>query len=64
MLNDEFHKDPQLTTSLDQYEVVMPNQLINFKKSRWQRFIQYLAYPTKAPLEPICTSSVGFTLLK
>ncbi|MGN4124740.1 hypothetical protein ACMGD3_06930 [Lysinibacillus sphaericus] len=42
----------------------MSKQLINYKKSRWQRFIQYLASPTKDPLEPIYTSSVGFTLLK
>lgn len=64
MLKDEFHKEPQLKNSFDQYEVELPKQLLCYKKSRWQRFIQYLVSPTKDPLELICTSSVGFTLLK
>ncbi|QDP99077.1 hypothetical protein FOH38_00130 [Lysinibacillus fusiformis] len=64
MLKDEFHKESQLKNNFDQYEVELPKQLMRYKKSRWQRFIQYLVSPTKDPLEPICTSSVGFTLLK
>lgn len=64
MLKDEFHKEPQLKSSLDEYKVEVPKQLMHFKKSRWQRFLQYLASPTKDPLEPICTSSRGFTSLK
>lgn len=64
MLKDEFRKEPQLKNSLDEYEIKVPKQLTHFKKSRWQRFLHYLASPTKDPLEPICSSSVGFTSLK
>lgn len=64
MLKDEFHREQQLKNSLDEYEVEIPKQLAQFKKSRWQRLIQYLASPTKDPLEPICSSSAGYTALK
>jgi len=64
MLKNEFHKEQWLKDSLDQDKVEIPKQLITYKKSRWQRFIQYLASPTKDPLEPICSSSVGYTSLK
>lgn len=64
MLKNEFHKEQWLKDSLDQDKVEIPKQLITYKKSRWQRFIQYLASPTKDPLEPIYSSSVGYTSLK
>ncbi|MFJ7951089.1 hypothetical protein ACIQZG_06100 [Lysinibacillus sp. NPDC096418] len=64
MLKDEFNNEPQLKNSLDEYEIEVPKQLTHFKKSRWQRFIHYLASPTKDPLEPICSSSIGYTSLK
>jgi len=64
MLKDEFQKERWLKDSLDKDEVEIPKQLMTYKKSRWQRFLQYLASPTKDPLEPICTSSVGYTSLK
>ncbi|MGE7675457.1 hypothetical protein ACQKMV_18035 [Lysinibacillus sp. NPDC094403] len=64
MLKNEFQKEQWLKDSLDHDKVEIPKQLMTFKKSRWQRFLQYLASPTKDPLEPICTSSVGYTSLK
>ena len=64
MLKDEFQKEQWLKDSLDQDKVEIPKQLMTYKKSRWQRFLQYLASPTKDPLEPICTSSFGYTSLK
>ncbi|AVK84671.1 hypothetical protein C3943_14390 [Lysinibacillus sp. B2A1] len=64
MLKNEFHKEQWLKDSLDHDKVEIPKQLITHKKSRWQRFIQYLASPTKDPLEPICSSSVGYNSLK
>jgi len=64
MLKNEFHKEQWLKDSLDQDKVEIPKQLITYKKSRWQRFIQYLASPTKDPLEPIYSSSVGYASLK
>lgn len=64
MLKDEFQKEQWLKDSLDHDKVEIPKQLMTYKKSRWQRFLQYLASPTKDPLEPICTSSVGYTSLK
>ena len=64
MLKDEFNSEPQLKNSLDEYEIEVPKQLTHFKKSRWQRLIHYLASPTKDPLEPICSSSIGYTSLK
>ncbi|MGE7910346.1 hypothetical protein [Lysinibacillus xylanilyticus] len=64
MLKDEFQKEQWLKDSLDHDKLEIPQQLMTYKKSRWQRFLQYLASPTKDPLEPICTSSVGYTSLK
>ncbi|MGG2055302.1 hypothetical protein ABFY48_12970 [Lysinibacillus pakistanensis] len=64
MLKNEFHKEQWLKDSLDQDKIEIPKQLITYKKSRWQRFIQYLASPTKDPLEPIYSSSIGHTSLK
>ncbi|MGE7692585.1 hypothetical protein ACQKNC_00500 [Lysinibacillus sp. NPDC094177] len=64
MLKDEFQKEQWLKDSLDHDKVEIPKQLMTYKKSRWQRFLQYLASPTKDPLEPICTSSIGYTSLK
>ncbi|MEY9973115.1 hypothetical protein ABH966_003499 [Lysinibacillus sp. RC46] len=64
MLKDEFQKEQWLKDSLDDDKVEIPQQLMKYKKSRWQRFLQYLASPTKDPLESICTSSVGYTSLK
>lgn len=64
MLKDEFQQEEQLKKQLDKYEVQIPELSYQMKRSRWERFIQYLASPTKDPLEPICTSSVGFTSLR
>ncbi len=64
MLKNKFNKEQWLKDSLDHDKVEIPKQLITYKKSRWQRFIQYLASPTKDPLEPICSSLVGYTSLK
>ncbi|GAB0171558.1 hypothetical protein LSPCS325_49950 [Lysinibacillus sp. CTST325] len=64
MLKDEFQKEQWLKDSLDDDKVQIPQQLMTHKKSRWQRFLQYLASPTKDPIEPICTSTIGYTSLK
>lgn len=64
MLKDEFQQEKQLKKRLDKYEVQLPELSYQMKRSSWQRFIQYLASPTKDPLEPICTSFVGYTSLK
>lgn len=64
MRKDELQQEEQVKKHLDKYEVQIPELSYQMKRNRWERFIQYLASPTKDPLEPICTSSVGFTSLK
>ncbi|MFF5994672.1 hypothetical protein AAGS61_07910 [Lysinibacillus sp. KU-BSD001] len=64
MLKDEFDKEPSLQKRLDEYKVEVPQSLAQFKVSRWQRFIEFLASPAKDPLEQIHSSSSGYNAMK
>ncbi|MEO4053085.1 hypothetical protein [Solibacillus sp. CAU 1738] len=64
MLKDEFDKEPSLQKRLDEYEVKVPQSLAHFKTNRWLRFVEYLASPTKDPLEQVHSSSSGFTAMQ
>ncbi|MBA4535981.1 hypothetical protein H1Z61_02215 [Bacillus aquiflavi] len=64
MLKDEFTTEETLKKRLDEYTVVIPKEKLSMKQTRWQRFIRYVASPTKDPLETIHTTSTGLKLFR
>lgn len=63
-MKEEFREETELTKQLDQYKITIPTQQLSKKRSRYERFIRYLASPTKDPLEHVTASSSGLLLLK
>ncbi|MCT6923216.1 hypothetical protein [Metasolibacillus sp.] len=64
MLNDEWKEEHELQRRLDQFDVQIPEKLVTYKKSRWDRFITYLGSPAKDPLEKWNSTSTGYTMLR
>jgi len=63
-MKEEFKKEIELSKQLDLYKVVIPKHKLNQKLNIYQRFIRYLASPTKDPLEQVTASSTGFLSFK
>lgn len=59
-MKEEFKGEVELSKMLDLDKVDVPRQKLNQRLSLYQRFIRYLASPTKDPLERVTTSSAGF----
>lgn len=62
MSQDPFDRERFLSSKLDEYHVNVPD--FPMKRSKWDRFLRFLASPAKNPLEPIITSSDGMLLVK
>ncbi|MFJ8260178.1 hypothetical protein ACIQ4Z_23795 [Peribacillus asahii] len=62
MSQDSFNKDHHLCTKLDEYHVDIPD--FPMKASRWERFVNFLASPTKDPLDSLISTADGVMLLK
>ena len=62
-MKEDFKEEKELTKLLNLYRVDIPKQLTE-KLNIYQRFIRYLASPTKDPLEEITDSSKGYLFLK
>lgn len=63
-MKEEFNREERLKIWLDEFEVKIPKELEQFKRSRWQRFMGYLASPTQDPLEEMNSTLRGFKALK
>ncbi|MEK4228240.1 hypothetical protein [Solibacillus sp. FSL H8-0538] len=63
-MKEDIKKDKALMQHLEQYKVEVPAFTSKTKKTSWNRFIHYLASPTKDPLEQLSTSSAGYISLK
>lgn len=61
-MKDEFQQEKELMEQLNAYEVRIPKQKIAIKQTSWQRFIRYLASPTRDPLEKVTESARGVNL--
>lgn len=60
---EEFKEETQLSKQFDQYKITsLPSDCK--KRSHFERFLRYLASPTKDPLERMTASSSGLLLLK
>lgn len=63
-MKEEFNKETELSKQLDEYKIMIPTKQLNKKRSYYERFLRYLASPTKDPLEHMTASSSGLLLLK
>ena len=63
-MKEEFKDETELSKQLDQYKIAIPKDKLNKKLTLYERFIRYLASPTKDPLEHVTTSSYGLLSLK
>jgi len=63
-MKEEFKNEIELLEQLDKYKVEVPKHRLNEKLTPYQRFIRYLASPTKNPLEEVTATSTGFLYLK
>lgn len=63
-MKEAFKEETELSKQLDQYEIAIPTEQLHKKRSHYERFIRYLASPTKDPLEHVTASSFGLLLLK
>lgn len=64
MNHDPFKKEHHLRTRLDEYHLDIPDFQMKPKGKRWERIINFLASPAKDPLEPLVSTTAGFTVLK
>ena len=64
MNHEPFKKERQLCTKLDEYHVKVPDIPMRTKNTRWERFINMLASPTRNPIEPLVSTTNGFILLR
>jgi hypothetical protein len=55
-------KEPYLRSKLNEYHIEVPD--FPMKTSKWGRFIQFLASPTKDPLESVVSTENGILALK
>lgn len=62
MSQNPFEKDPHLQARLSEYHVNVPD--FPMKVSKWSRFIQFLASPTKDPFDSILSTENGVLALK
>lgn len=64
MNHDPFKKEQHLRTMLEEYRVDVPDFQMQPKGKGWVRIINFLASPAKDPLEPLVSTTAGFTVLK
>lgn len=62
MSQNPFEKESHLQAKLNEYHVNVPD--FPMKVSKWNRFIQFLASPTKNPFDPILSTENGILALK
>lgn len=62
MSQDPIKKDHHLCTLMDEFKIDIPD--FPMKSSRWGRFINLLASPTKNPLDSLISRTSGLMLLK
>lgn len=63
-MKEDFKEETELSKQLDQYKITIPTEQLNKKQAHFERFLRYLASPTKDPLEHMTASSSGLFLLK
>ncbi|WP_342533763.1 hypothetical protein MHB40_01735 [Lysinibacillus sp. FSL K6-0057] len=63
-MKEEFRKEKALSKQLEQYKIEIPTHQLNKRLTLYERFIRYLASPTKDPLEHVTASSSGLLSLK
>lgn len=63
-MKEEFNEETKLSKQLDEYNITIPTERLHKKRSYYERFLHYLASPTKDPLEYMTASSSGLFLLK
>lgn len=63
-MKEEFKDELKLLKQLDQYKVEVPKHKLIKKLTPYERFIRYLASPTKDPLENVTATASGFLSLK
>ncbi|MCM3439808.1 hypothetical protein AB3Z07_22745 [Metabacillus halosaccharovorans] len=61
-MRQDLNKDHHLRKRLDEYHVNIPD--FPMKPNRWERFIHFLASPTKDPLDPLISTPNGLLVLK
>jgi len=61
-MSQDLNKNHHLRKKLDEYHVNIPD--FQMKPNRWERFIHFLASPSKDPLEPLLSTTNGVLVLK
>lgn len=63
-MKEEFNEETELSKQLEHYKIKIPTEQLQKKRAHLERFLRYLASPTKNPLEHMTASSSGLLLLK
>lgn len=63
-MKEIFKEEIEISKKLNQYKVDISTEKLNKKRLMYERFLHYLASPTKDPLENVTASASGLLSLK